>query len=46
MAGRAELRRIVVQVMNAPHVLQYHYAGERLVVLRVLHAASIAGDDS
>jgi plasmid stabilization system protein ParE len=37
LAGRAEYRQIVLAVLNARHVFQYRYEGERLVILRVFH---------
>jgi len=37
IAGRAEYRQVVLQVVNAPYVFQYRVDGDRLVMLRVFH---------
>lgn len=37
IAGRAEYRQLVLQVLNAPYVFQYLFDGERLVMLRIFH---------
>lgn len=37
LAGRAEYRQIVLEVLNARYVFQYRYDGNRLVILRVFH---------
>jgi plasmid stabilization system protein ParE len=38
MAGRAEYRQIVLQVLGEAYVFQYRLDNERLVMLRVFHA--------
>jgi plasmid stabilization system protein ParE len=38
IAGRAEYRQIVLQVLGAAYVFQYRVDGPRLVMLRVYHA--------
>lgn len=37
IAGRAEYRQLVLQVLNAPYVFQYRFDGERLIMLRIFH---------
>jgi toxin ParE1/3/4 len=37
MAGRAEYRQLVLQVLNAPYVFQYRHDGGRVVILRIFH---------
>jgi plasmid stabilization system protein ParE len=35
--GDENYRRLVVRVLNAPYVLQYRIARDRIVILRVFH---------
>jgi len=39
IAGRAEYRQMVLQVLNAAYIFQYRYNGMRLVMLRVFHSS-------
>jgi plasmid stabilization system protein ParE len=41
IAGRAEYRQLVLQVLNAPYVFQYRFDGERLVMLRIFHGREV-----
>jgi len=34
---RPEFRQVIVRVLNAPYVIQYRLASDRLVILRVFH---------
>ena len=38
IAGRAEYRQMVLQVLNAAYVFQYRVDEERVVILRVFHS--------
>ena len=35
---RKSFRQVVLRVLNAAYVFQYHYDGDRLVMLRVFHS--------
>jgi len=37
LAGRQEYRQVVLRVLNARYVFQYHYDEDRLVILRIFH---------
>lgn len=39
IAGRDEYRQVVLRVLKATYVFQYRIAGERVVILRVLHGS-------
>jgi len=41
IAGRAEFRELVLEVLNARYVFRYATDGTRLVVLRVFHSREI-----
>lgn len=35
--GHSDYRQIIVRVLNAPYVMQYRVAEDRIVILRVFH---------
>ena len=46
IAGRSQLRQVVLQVLNAAYVLQYRIDGDRIVILRVFHGREQRGPGS
>ncbi|BBF93259.1 hypothetical protein BLTE_19440 [Blastochloris tepida] len=37
LAGRPDLREIVLRVLNASYILQYRLEGDRIIMLRAFH---------